>query len=86
MLRSMLCLGRDKNGYPTDGIDIVPKRRKPREPLNELVKLLQQANDREDTLKHKVEHWHRKYNQLYADYVALKYSDLCFVCQIERDW
>ena len=85
MLRSMLCLGGDKNGYPTHGIDLVPERPKPREPLHELVKLLQQANDREDTLKHKVEHWHRKYNQLYADYVALKYSDLCFVCQTEQD-
>ena len=51
MLSSMLCLGQDKNGYPTDGIDLVPERPKLQEPLNEPVKLLQQANDREDTLK-----------------------------------
>ena len=94
MLRSMLCLGQDENGYQPEGIDLVPERPKPREPLDELitlleqrnkqvtqlkqadlVKLLQQANDREETLKHKVEHWYRKYNSLHSEYIALKYSD-----------
>ena len=37
--------------------------------------LLQQTNKREEELKDKVDYWHRKYNQLYADYIALKYND-----------
>ena len=45
MLRSMLCLGQDENGYPTDDIDIVPERSKPKEPLNELIMLLEQSNE-----------------------------------------
>ena len=98
MLRSMLCLGRDENGYPMEGIDVVPERPKPREPLNltlleqvtqlkqqtDLVKLLQQANDRDETLKHKVEHWYRKYNSLHSEYIALNYSDLCDTYQNEQ--
>ena len=81
MLRSLLCLGRDENGYPTDGIDLVLERPKPREPLNELFKLLQQTSEREETLEHKLEHWYGKYNSLHSEYIALKYSDLCDMYQ-----
>ena len=85
MLRSMLCLGRDENGYPADGIDIVSERPKPKNPISELIALLQQANKREEELKDKVDYWHRKYNHLYADYIALKYDDLCLTCQKIQD-
>ena len=80
----MLCWGRDENGYPTDGIDLVQERPKPREPLNELVKLLQQTNEGEETLKHKLKHWYGKYNSLHSEYIALKYSDLCDSYQKEQ--
>ena len=50
MLRSMLCLGRDENGHPTDGIDIVPERPK----LSTLMTLLQEANQRADKKNTKV--------------------------------
>ena len=46
-----MCLGRDENGYPTKGIDLVPERPKPREPLNELITLLEQSNEQLTQLK-----------------------------------
>ena len=51
MLRSMLCLGRDENGYSPEGVDLVPERPKPREPLNELITLLEQRNEQVTQLK-----------------------------------
>ena len=51
MLRSMLCLGQDENGYPPEGIDLVPERPKPREPLNELITLLEERNEQVTQLK-----------------------------------
>ena len=80
----MLCLGRDDHGYPADEIDIVSEQPKPKNPISELIALLQQANKREE-LKDKVDYWHRKYNQLYADYIGLKYDDLCLTCQKVQD-
>ena len=47
----MLCLGRDENGYPTKGIDLVPEWPKPREPLNKLITLLEQSNEQLTQLK-----------------------------------
>ena len=85
MLRSMLCLGRDDHGYPADGMDIVSERPKPKNAISELIALFQQANEREEELNDKVDYWHRKYNQLYADYIALKYDDLCLTCQKVQD-
>ena len=52
MVQSMLCLGQDENGYPTDDIDVVPERSKPKEPLNELIMLLEQSNEQMTKLKH----------------------------------
>ena len=66
MLRSMLCLGRDKNGYPTDGIDIVPE---PREPLNELITSLEQIN--KQVTKLKLRYWQECYE------MALKELSKC---------
>ena len=48
MLRSMLCLGRDENGYPTKGIDAAPERPKPKSKMAQLMTLLQGANQREE--------------------------------------
>ena len=48
MLRSMLCLGRDENGYPTKGIDAAPERPKPKSKMAQLLTLLQEANRREE--------------------------------------
>ena len=44
---------RDAHGYPLQGYDFVPK---PKDTLSELVRLLQQANEREDALKRDAEH------------------------------
>ena len=56
----MLCLGRDANGYPAYGIDIVSERPKPKNPISELIALLQQANKREEDVlrvrKYKIPH------------------------------
>ena len=51
----------------------------------ELVKLLQQANEREKALKRKVEHLHRAYNAFLQEHMAFKYEDLCSVCKRPRD-
>ena len=85
MLRSMLSIARHQQGYRLEGVDVVPERPKPKNPMSELIALLQQANKREEELKDKVDHWHRKYNQLYADYIALMYDDLCLTCQKVQD-
>ena len=73
---------RDAHGYPLQGYDFVPK---PKDTLRELVKLLQQANEREDALKRDVQHWHRAYNALLQQHMAFKYKDLCKRCQTIRD-
>ena len=84
MLQSMLSVARHQQGYPLEGVNMVPERLKPKNPISKLIALLQQANEREE-LKNKVDHWHRKYNQLYADYIALKYDDFCLTCQKVQD-
>ena len=73
---------RDAHGYPLQGYDFVPK---PKDTLSELVRLLQQANEREDALKRDVEHWHRAYNALLQEHMAFKYEDLCSACKRHRD-
>ena len=82
MLQSMLSVGRHQQGYPLEGVDVVPERPKPKNPISELIALSQQANKREEELKDKVDHWHRKYNQLYADYIALMYDD--YVLRVKK--
>ena len=53
--------------------------------MSELVRLVQQANEREDALKRDVEHWHRAYNALLQEHTAFKYEDLCSACKLNRD-
>ena len=85
MLQSMLSVGRHRQGDTLEGVDVVPEGPKPKNPISELIALLQQANKREEELKDNVDYWHRKYNQLYADYTALKYDDLRLTCQKVQD-
>ena len=91
--------GRDADGYPTEGIDVVPERKpkplykkeedfhagKIEYSLARLVELLQEANKRAEEAENKVETLNRKYNNLHADYIALKYNNLCVECQTVKD-
>ena len=94
MLSSLL-KGRDANGYPIEDIDVEPERKvkplykneedfhagKIEYSLARLVELLQEANKRAKEWEENVETLNRKYNNLHADYIALKYSNLCGECQ-----
>ena len=74
---------RDAQGYPLQGVDIVPERPKPKPkyPLRDLVKLWQEAKQKEEEADRHAEHWHRGYDSLKKDYLALKDRDLCLSCQ-----
>ena len=85
MLQSMLSVGRHQKGYPLEGVHVVPERPKPKNPISELIVLLQQTNKGKEELKDKVDYWHGKYNQLYAAYIALKYDNLCLTCRKVQD-
>ena len=50
-----------------------------------LVKLLQEANKREDVLKRKVERRHGAYDNLNREHMFLKYEVLCSTCKRHRD-
>ena len=82
-----MLIARDVNGYPLQGYDLVPERLKstPKDTLSELVKLLQEANKREDVLKLEVEHWHQAYLSLHQEYSTFKSVKLCGRCQTIRD-
>lgn len=69
---------KDVNGYPLQGYDPVPKRpkAKPKETLSNLVKLLQEANEREEAANQCAELWHRAYLEVKQEYLAFKYEDL----------
>ena len=73
---------RDANGYPLHGYDFVPK---PKDTLSELVKLLQQANERVEQLKDTMQYWKRKYENLNQEYLAFTFEDLCERCHTIRD-
>ena len=47
---------RDKNGYPLEGIDVVPIRPKKLNKMAELMKLLQEANRREEKERENAEY------------------------------
>ena len=99
----MLCAmkGRDEDGYPLEGVDLVPEHKGKRKPLyskeedfhackiessfSRFVELLQQANKRVEKLKDNVQYWSRKYRSLYQEHMALKYGDLCERCQTIGD-
>jgi len=75
---------RDAQSYPLHGVDVVPERPKPRPkyPLRDLVKLWQEAKQREEEA---AEHWLRAYNSLNQEYLALKDRDLRSSCQRDKD-
>ena len=92
--------GRDEDGYPLEGVDLVPEHKGKRKLLHShedfhaskiessmsrLVELLQQANERVEKLKDNVQYWSRKYRSLYHKHMALKYGDLRERCQTIRD-
>ena len=99
VLSGMSCTlkGRDAQGYPLEGVDVVPdkkpsgtwrppysKEEKVDETIPSLIKLLQDVNKRETQLKDSVDCWNRRYRELYQDHSALKYGDLCQTCQTTR--
>ena len=70
---------RDKNGYPLEGIDVVPIRPKVNKvnKMAELMKLLQEANRREEKERESTDYSRRAYHRLNQDYIALQFEDLC---------
>ena len=50
-----------------------------------LVKLLQDANRREEEVKRNADALHRKYHNLYQECLALKHNDYCEACQLKKD-
>ena len=69
---------RDKNGYPREGIDVVSK--KPNK-MVELMKLLQEANRREEKERENADYWRGAYFRVNQDYIALQLEDLCSECK-----
>ena len=86
MLQMCSLKTRDQTGYPLEGVDVVSEG-KLESSLTRIIglKSLQEANKRADNWKDMTDTLQRKYNALYQDYTALKYSDLCVLCQKELD-
>ena len=78
---------RDENGYPLEGVDVVPERPKVNKvnKMAELMKLLQEANRREEQANERAGYWHRAYQRLNQDYIALQFDDLCSECKQVKD-
>ena len=72
---------RDEQGYPLEGIDVVPVRPKKPSKMAELMNLLQEANRREEKEREDADHWRRAYHRLNQDYIALQFEDLCSECK-----
>ena len=72
---------RDKNGFPLEGIDVVPIRPKKPNKMTELMKLLQEANRREEKERENADYWRRAYHRVNQDYIVLQFDDLCSECQ-----
>ena len=79
---------RDAQRYPLHGVDVVPERPKPKPkpkyPLRDLVKLRQEAKQREEEADRRAEHWHRAYN-VQSQKKKLKDRDLSSSCQRDND-
>ena len=75
---------RDAQGYPLQGEDVVPVRPKPSK-LSQVMKLLQEANIREEKERDRADYWKRAYHRVNQDYIALQLKDLCSDCQREKD-
>ena len=65
--------GRDQDGYPTEGFDVVPERKQ--DVLPTVVQLLKEANQRSERLQDEKDYWYRRHQDLYKDYIALKYNE-----------
>ena len=50
--------------------------------LSRLMELLQEANKRPDGAVDGLDTSHRKYRKLHAEYMALKYGDICDMSQV----
>ena len=74
----------DANGNLLQGVDIVPVRPKPSK-LSQVMKLLQEANLREEKERDRADWWKRNYHRLNQYYTALQLKDLCSDCQREKD-
>jgi hypothetical protein len=72
---------RDKDGYPIEGVDEVPKIILKR--LPNIVEQLSKANERCQKLEESSKYWERRYNDLKMEFINLKFSDLCLECQKE---
>ena len=66
MLQMCSLRGRDQNGYPLEGVDVVPDG-KLESSLSRLIGLLQEANKRADNWKDMTDTLQRKKNALYQD-------------------
>ena len=84
MLQSMSSKGRGEYGYAAEGVDVVPERQR-EDVLSTVVKLLKQANERTDRLRDEKEYWQNRHNNLYQDYIALKFSDNCEHCKTKAN-
>ena len=73
------------NLIPCMGSNIVHEWPKPKYPLRDLVKLWQEAKQREEEAHRCAEHWHCNYSSLNQEYLALKDGDLCLSCQGVKD-
>ena len=78
MLRAMSLKDptRDAQGYPLQGVDVVPVRPK-QSKLTQIMRLLQEANIREEKERDRADYWKRMYHRVNQDYIALQIHDLC---------
>ena len=77
----MLCTvkGRSEDGYPLEGIDVLPNfppRKDESNTIPKLVQLLQDANRREARWKDSYEFLNKRYHDLYQEYMALKFGEI----------
>ena len=75
---------RDVHGYPLEGVDVVPARPK-HSKLAQVMRLLQEANLREEKERDRADYWKRMYHRVNQDYIALQLHDLCSDCQRQKD-
>ena len=50
-----------------------------------IVKLLKEANERADKMQDEKDYWYRCHHDLYQDYIALKFSDICDECKVKEE-
>ena len=75
---------RDSEGYPLQGYDTVPAKPSSKQHLFCVMRLLQEANTRNDLLGQQLIKWKKDYKALHGDYLALKYGQLCKDCQLKH--